>query len=362
MAIKFICSCGKRLRARDEMAARRSMCPRCGAPVGVPSLRPTHAGTTAAPLTPQERRRLSRERGEDPFAPPPVDTVSTEEASAAPPPSPPPRRLPWLTPSVRRPRHLETRWYQCLIFPLLNCSILLPQGFLLAQAACGLVLFMPALPRFAAMTPKQWLPYSPALLIPLLMLAFICWTVECALTSALAGQGPAQYWLERRILVILKSGLRWLICFLAGPAALLALAGYFWLYGGELTKLDYAIVGELVALAVAYWFLAVVASAERDRLRDANPLRVAWLLHRLRFRAAVPLLVVPAAACLHGLVFFFALEAVHRHFSAWLLLTACSISGLFCLTFLFRLLGVWCYRLEDRAITDPAPAPAAAAH
>jgi len=60
MSIKFVCSCGKRLRARDEMAARRSMCPRCGAPVGFPSLRPTHSGTVAAPLTPQERRRLRR--------------------------------------------------------------------------------------------------------------------------------------------------------------------------------------------------------------------------------------------------------------------------------------------------------------
>ena len=62
MSIKFVCSCGKHLRARDEMAERRSMCPRCGAPVGVPSLRPTHAGTTAAPLTPQERRRLRSDK------------------------------------------------------------------------------------------------------------------------------------------------------------------------------------------------------------------------------------------------------------------------------------------------------------
>ncbi|HTU21712.1 MAG TPA: hypothetical protein VMG10_26985, partial [Gemmataceae bacterium] len=62
MSIKFVCSCGKHLRARDEMAARRSMCPRCGAPVGVPSLQPTHAGTMAAPLTPQERRRLNRHK------------------------------------------------------------------------------------------------------------------------------------------------------------------------------------------------------------------------------------------------------------------------------------------------------------
>src|SRR5438105_5600907 len=51
MPIKFVCGCGKRLRARDEMAARRSLCPRCGAPVGIPSLQPTHRGATLGPMS-----------------------------------------------------------------------------------------------------------------------------------------------------------------------------------------------------------------------------------------------------------------------------------------------------------------------
>src|SRR5262245_46450580 len=72
MAIKFICGCGKHLRARDEMASRRSVCPRCGAPVGIPSLRPTHPGTGLGPMTPDERRRaaLSRKRPEEAAATP----------------------------------------------------------------------------------------------------------------------------------------------------------------------------------------------------------------------------------------------------------------------------------------------------
>src|SRR5581483_11058359 len=61
MSIKFVCSCGKHLRARDEMAARRSVCPRCGAPVGMPSKQPTQRGAAAAPMTPAERW-LSRRR------------------------------------------------------------------------------------------------------------------------------------------------------------------------------------------------------------------------------------------------------------------------------------------------------------
>src|SRR6476469_6142468 len=73
MSIKFFCGCGNHLKARDEMAGRRAMCPKCGSPVGIPSLRPTHPGTAAAPLTPEERRRLARQRGlvaEGPAPPP----------------------------------------------------------------------------------------------------------------------------------------------------------------------------------------------------------------------------------------------------------------------------------------------------
>src|SRR5437016_4971381 len=56
MSIKFFCSCGKRLKAKDAMAARRTICPACGNPVGIPSLQPTQRGTSAAPLSPLERR------------------------------------------------------------------------------------------------------------------------------------------------------------------------------------------------------------------------------------------------------------------------------------------------------------------
>src|SRR2546423_13472646 len=83
MTIKFICTCGKHLRARDEMAARRSVCPRCGSPVGIPSLKPTHPGTTAAPLTPLERLRYARERARLP-APKPAPQADSSPAPSTP--------------------------------------------------------------------------------------------------------------------------------------------------------------------------------------------------------------------------------------------------------------------------------------
>src|SRR5437899_11197063 len=62
MAIRFFCKCGKKLKARDEMAGRRSMCPRCGSPVGIPGLKPTHAGATLGPMSLKDRLRFWQTR------------------------------------------------------------------------------------------------------------------------------------------------------------------------------------------------------------------------------------------------------------------------------------------------------------
>src|SRR5262245_66604635 len=58
MAIKFFCSCGKHLRAREALAGKRSVCPQCGQLVGVPSLQANHRGTVPAPMTPAEKGKL----------------------------------------------------------------------------------------------------------------------------------------------------------------------------------------------------------------------------------------------------------------------------------------------------------------
>jgi hypothetical protein len=214
------------------------------------------------------------------------------------------------------------------------------------------VLMIPDLPRFPEiMSTPGWPCGVIFLLAPLLFLVYTSATVECALKSALAGKGPGLCWPGHHLLAVLKSGLRWLICFLAGPLVLLALAGYYWLYGGDQTGVDWAILVELIVLAVSYWLLTVVCSAESDRLRDANPVRVTQLLYRLRSHAVVPILIAPALMCAHCAVAVFALSELHQHTSAWLLLMGCWASGLFFITFLFRLLGVWCF--HNPAHTEP---------
>ncbi len=209
-----------------------------------------------------------------------------------------------------------------------------------------MVLAVPSLPPISALTLKDGLPWAFALLVLALIVGYAYATVECALTSALAGEGPGFYWPGWRAGFSIKSALRWLFCFFAGPIVLAGLAAYYWLYGGDLTGLDWAIVAELGVLALAYWLLAIVSANEGNRLRDASPPRVMQLVHRLSYRAVVPVFVAPALLLAHALFGVFALIVLHRHvFGGWVLLAVSGCSALFWSAFVFRLLGVWCYRV-----------------
>src|SRR5258708_6600101 len=114
--IKFVCGCGKHLRARDDMAARRTFCPQCGSPVGVPSLKPHHTGAEG-PLTPAERTRQGAHRGEASESATATDQLIDEHIirmmSGQGPASPSPRPRP-----TKAERNLEEHWYECLLFPL----------------------------------------------------------------------------------------------------------------------------------------------------------------------------------------------------------------------------------------------------
>src|SRR5262249_28936669 len=155
MAIKFVCGCGKRLRARDDMAARRTVCPRCGAPVGIPSPQSAARGTALGPMTPAERvhaRLVARPNGlqssvappagspAEGFVPPPLYTPDTTQDTYLQDPSSAlangfirldkrgsgvVRRKRWAPLTSRHPRAVETRGYQCLLHPLRAWSLVL---------------------------------------------------------------------------------------------------------------------------------------------------------------------------------------------------------------------------------------------
>jgi len=356
MTIKFICTCGKHLKARDEMASRRSICPRCGSPVGIPSLKPTHAGTVAAPLSPLERVRLARDRAPLPAAVPlPLPEI--------PPPVAPRRIDPRLvhllsTRGERRSnltgRHLEKHWSQCLLYPLRAWRLCLGLAVLLTLFSSGFAVFVP---RLAAEPSNDPLAMAAVRLSGILLLVLVvglpCSFLECVLTSAVAGEVYYILWSGNPLNVVLRSGIKWLGCFLAGPIVFAAAAWLYWLRCGDPSLLDWLIITELGVVTIAYWVFALLTFTDRGRLNGLNPVAVVDLTHRLGWRA---LAVVVAASLLllaHAWVLILGVATIYTPgLMGWLMLIGGWLSGIFWSTFFCRLLGVWCHRSR---VVEEAP-------
>jgi hypothetical protein len=363
VSIKFVCTCGKHLRARDAMASRRSVCPRCGAPVGVPSLGPTHRGApAAAPLSPQERVRLAQQRLR-PGDAAPADGIQTAAAvvgvtATAPPPAgapavaAPPADEAVVVRGPRRRR--EARWYHCLLYA---CRAWL---LLLALAAALTTLTGSAALSLRDFDDLRAHPWQAALfgwiggVLTGAVLGYVFGFLDCTLAGAAAGEVKRVRWPGNDLGLAFRSLVRWAFAFVTGPVLGAAAAFFYWLHGGDLTPLDEVILAELGVLTLGSWALAVAAAGRRDRTLDATPWRAAELAYRLGPRT---LLVLVAADGLlaHGWLLLASVEALHRSpVGGALGLLVSWGSALFLATVLFRLLGVWCHRLDAAA---PCPGP-----
>ncbi|MCI0639338.1 MAG: hypothetical protein L0Y72_29200 [Gemmataceae bacterium] len=342
MAIKFYCSCGKHLRARDEMAGRRSQCPRCGQPVGIPALAPTHPGTPALPLTEEEARKRHGSTavaavGENVGI---LANSATGIANA-------------VVPKRRRTRReiaaLEQRWYECLFFPLYGAELIL--GIALAMTALTGIgaLVMPDLRESNEPTGWVWLVLWVG---PFLALGYWCGFLHCAFASAAAGETGVVRWPGLDLRLLARALVRWFVSFLAGPVVFAAAAFLFWIYGGDPTVVDWLILAELILIGAGHWLLTLVAVQQSDRLRDANPLRVGDLVRRLGYGAVLAMLGALVVNLLLGVLIISALETVHEEpFQGLAFLFLGWLGTLTWLTFLFRLLGIWCFQSRVDAAT-----------
>ena len=336
MSIQFACRCGKRLKARDGQAARGTVCPRCGGTVGGPA--PPPAGADAVPFS-------------FPQATPPSAADRALLASVV-------RELegPAARKAGRRARALEVRWYQCLWFPLLEWRLWLAPALALALLAGAAAFVLPRLPSAAppALLAKGLFTFAGAVCL-VGAVGFPCHFLWCALADASAGGNSDVAAEGLSVAGVLRSGLTLLIGFLAGPAIPAAGAGLFWLYAGDLAWIDRLILAELIAASVGYWLLTLASVAERRRLSDVNPLLVADLMYRLGWRAAVVTLVGSVLAFALGAAAVFGVRELHREDGVGLLwLGAFGLGGMYGGAFLFRLLGLWCYRTRtasDRMVT-----------
>jgi hypothetical protein len=376
--ITFVCRCGKHLRARKDMASRRVLCPRCGSSVGVPSFQANQPGGLAGPLSAEEidRRRMGsgvRPRPEEAaqglgpitvrlrrsrnpnglntpdwrpldaplVAPPPAVSPAADA------PAPPPRRRRW---------QLETRWHHCLTYPCRAWPLVAGLALALTALSAAAVLLLPHFHDFHPDSPEGWLPALLGLL-PLAILGYTAGFLDLVLAGAAAGDYQDVRWPGCDLRLVVRSSVRWLVCFLAGPVVPAIVAYRFWMACGEPTFVDRAILAELALVTVGSWLLALLAVADADRLRAAAPPDVVALFVRLGPRAAVPLLVVPVLLFAAARLALAGIEDLHRDAASGVLLLAGAWLGvLFFGTFLMRLLGLWCYRSRPSACrATPGP-------
>lgn len=355
------------------MASRRVVCPRCNSLVGVPSLQPTHPGTPAlGPMTPEERRRARRNRPPDS---PPDEVAETAATASAPPSSPPTEQLLFPEPldsdpvqavpnrrsqkSVRDRGRLqpETRWYECLAYPFRAAALIV--GATLALT-CYTAISALVFPQFLLWPISSTDRVAGGLGWATMLVAILALVAEFlngAMTSAAAGVGPFVVWPSASPKPVVKTLCTWLVCFAAGPVLPAVAAGYYLFYCGDPTLVDWVIVTELLAVAVGYWLLALLAVVRFDSLLAANPLRVAELLDRLGPRVIVVTTAAAAFLLAGGCLMVASVAHLHESEITGLFGIGCAWVGLlFLSTFLFRLLGMWSYRSGLAEVADETPA------
>jgi hypothetical protein len=240
---------------------------------------------------------------------------------------------------VRRPARRtaprrQTHWYQSIVVPFMAWRLLLG---LAAGLGLGTVLILP----FGG---NELIPWHLRYLVPLVFVVWACAYLQCVLNGALAGDALAVCWPGRHFHVALRYAGWWAFCFLAGPAPVGMAAIFYWVYCGELEFLDWVILTQAGVLAVNYFLFALLAVARSQRIYEANPVSVAQLVKGLGYRAVVAIVLFSVLVFEHARYLIFAIGVTHESvFNGWFLLTMYWLSALASATFLFRLVGWWCF-------------------
>lgn len=324
------------------------MCPRCGSPVGIPSLQPTHRDAPAGPVTYTERLRSPT-----PFGAPAEREPEIEQAPAAPempavdatPGSKRVRRLvlddrelfrsaPRRTEQpAKKPQRKPRREWPSLPFVTWYSVVFL--GFMMAGMSAGAILAVPRLLE-NPLAARERTGVGAIVLVALIVPGYVCGYFNTILASG-TGRGLGSPFFA------LKSLAMWLACFLAGPAYFAAAMYYYWLYCGDIGVLDLIILAELSAVTIGYWIFQLACVAERNSWLDGNPVQVAALMHRLGRQAGIAVVAATALVLVHAQFFLAGAEALHVDGWAgtWRLCT-CWVSAMVCGTLFCRWLSGAC--------------------
>jgi hypothetical protein len=381
MAIFFRCVCGQDLRALEEQAGAAKDCPACGRSMPVPTLAQANEtlGIPVIPALELPRREEAPTGRRQPACAALPDSASPWKIDAPGLPAGPDlpyyrlapqvgvdldqvqeilqhRDIRWLYAQARRELNdrqrraaawpTERYWFECLLYPLRACAILL------SLAALGAIL----IGLGVLLYPDEWelaelWPRLPLLLLGFLVLGYTLAFYHYVLAYAAEGEAGLIRWPAAEML---WSGLAGVVCFLAGPAVPLTLAFLFWLNSGDLESLDELILWELGLVASATWVLALLAVDENGRLRDANPVAVARFAMRLGWRGWLLVALIAGALTGHVYLALLALEELHRSMLGWIILASLAFTDSVWQVFLLRWYGLslfWRLRPNDLAKT-----------
>jgi hypothetical protein len=383
MAIEVVCDCGKRLKAPDWMAGRRTQCPSCWVPVEIPKRRWINLGGRSRKDRRRDAKNADRpqELAEDARNPPPsappvrvskVDAFADERSQARLPkrPSARPTRSTFV-PSRgvgdgddyrpdsimlrSQPRWVkllpnrgEHQWYHSLLYPFGKLPVFFRLGLLLAILTTNtLVLWLSLDSQGSAQG-----------IVTFCLVACICGILftlghtfhyfNAILEMASRGKTRHEPGIGCSALGALVSCGHWLGCFVMGPALLFAGAFGYWLYCGDLTVIDWMILVELCYAGVGWWLLALLLTNLDDTLRVATPGMIIRTARAMRWETAG--LTAMAAIVFLGHFFFAAYAISQLHvtpLSSFPLLWVCWCSGLYLTAFIFRRLGLTYHRAQQ---------------
>ncbi len=345
MTIRFVCSCGKRLKAPNSFAGRRKKCPSCDKLVEIP------------------RRGLARLLGR-PAANPPRSTgppgVSVFVRSLPVPLDPdapdpvmlrrPPRWIRLL------PKQSDPRWYDQLTLPVFRIPAFVRLAALLTLITAATLAGWLAIPRF---TYWQIPAFGIAILMFLALLGSSLTYFNATIVLASRGKVKHEPELNGDPLLGLVSCGQWLACFLAGPALLFLAALIYWVNCGELTVVDWLILAEIGIIGVGWWSMGVLITNAVEGTRVAWPRQVIQTAVGMGTKTIQLTLLASVVFLGHAFLVGYSISRLNAEpFLSLFRLSLCWTSGLYLTAFTCRRMGMTYYQvfrkpLKKRAKSKP---------
>jgi hypothetical protein len=387
MAIEVVCDCGKRLKAADWMAGRKTQCPACWNAVTIPKRGWIDVVGAVAGIKRRRKRAGSANRNSQPIEPapqtdssaPPRSTSadSSFRTSASPMTFPPRKPAPTsrkttFVPSRRvtdgddyRPNSImlrsqprwvkllpargEQRWYHSLLFPFGKLPVFFRLGLLQAVLTTTALILWLSMERDNPSKEQLVLCLIACLGGVFFVLGHTFHYFNAILEMASHGKTKHEPGIGCTSLGALVSCGHWLSCFVAGPALLFAAAFGYWLYCGDLTIVDWSILAELCFAGVGWWLIALLLTNLDDTLRVASPVQVLRTALAMPWEAAGLTALAAAVFLGHSFAAAYSIGQLHvTPLTAFPLLWICWSSGFYLTAFTFRRLGLTYCRAQQR--------------